>query len=87
MKKTKSGIIRDEDLPESKRNELIGDYQKIVDEEKSGDLANAIGVVKFAEGRLKELRRASASNMSSPPTRTLCIQRQYTKSRGGLCIG
>lgn len=50
---------RDEDLPAAKRNEMIADYQRIVDDAASGTAKIAPGMVKFAQGRLTELRRAS----------------------------
>lgn len=54
-----SDRIKDQDLTEEKRNELIADYQRIVDYAESGKDKIEKGMVLFAKGRLNELRRAS----------------------------
>jgi hypothetical protein len=64
MKKTDPRLglgPRDEDLPAEKRDELIADYQAIVDEAAAG-AEIGLGMVKFAEGRLCELRQAAQTN-------------------------
>lgn len=55
----KKGIITDQDRTQAERDELITDYQRIVDAAESGEAKVEPGMLKFAQGRLIELRRAS----------------------------
>lgn len=58
MKTNSISISSDERLSEEKRNELIADYQHIVDDAESGARNIERGMILFAKGRLAELRRA-----------------------------